>query len=501
MVIELKIDPEFKKIIAPPTQDERIKLEKSLEEGYDDAFPIIVWNNTIVDGHNRYEFCLKHNIEPKVQKKDFKSRDEALIWIIDRQIQRRNISKKYWEFLVGERLRISTRTIAGRPKLVQNEPNTVDESENKTIEEFADEIGVSRSTAKRLKAKDSDLTEIANNIGVTARDIVDNSKNTNVVKELKQFDGKKQKEIYKKAVKEKKNIEDVIKEVKPPEPVKEPERNEDGALIVTPEKVTMRVVQVTPESISAIESLPGERALKCDIDVDDKRESCYISLPKHRNNFLYEFPYYKEVLMNFHFELPNIENLILDLRNIFPSMTPIVSYLPTEGKYIYFNHSFSVEQWNNFVKERCPQMIIQEEPEKQEEPDKPKEEPEEPAKSKQKKEPEEPNPKEEPKKAKELKPESEEPKRDYTKDKEIIRQLIPTIDKNGISVQELIDKTGRREDYDNADEKGIHAIEGTYQRFMKSQGFVSKKVGKGYRYVKVESDSAGVRRKTTSTRR
>ena len=52
----LEIDQEFKTLISPLRKDEYLKLEVNLTiDGCRD--PIIAWNKTIVDGHNRYEIC------------------------------------------------------------------------------------------------------------------------------------------------------------------------------------------------------------------------------------------------------------------------------------------------------------------------------------------------------------------------------------------------------------------------------------------------------------
>ena len=59
----LMVDPEFKKLTFPLTADEYARLEKSiLEEGCRDPLVIWKWNSVILDGHNRYEICTKHNI-------------------------------------------------------------------------------------------------------------------------------------------------------------------------------------------------------------------------------------------------------------------------------------------------------------------------------------------------------------------------------------------------------------------------------------------------------
>ena len=49
----LKIDPEFKDLIRPLRRKEYLQLEENiLDEGCRD--PIIIWNDYIIDGHNRY---------------------------------------------------------------------------------------------------------------------------------------------------------------------------------------------------------------------------------------------------------------------------------------------------------------------------------------------------------------------------------------------------------------------------------------------------------------
>ena len=60
--IELKINPEFKGLLQPLSEDKRLELEKRvLEDGCEDS--IKSWKGFIVDGHNRYEICTRHGIE------------------------------------------------------------------------------------------------------------------------------------------------------------------------------------------------------------------------------------------------------------------------------------------------------------------------------------------------------------------------------------------------------------------------------------------------------
>lgn len=86
----INIDEEFKNLIQPLTDDEFKGLEKSiLKEGCRDK--LVLWGNTLIDGHNRYEICKKHNIRFDTVQKDFASRDDVMLWMIDTQFSRRNL--------------------------------------------------------------------------------------------------------------------------------------------------------------------------------------------------------------------------------------------------------------------------------------------------------------------------------------------------------------------------------------------------------------------------
>ena len=87
----IKIDPEFQMLIAPISEDEYMILEKSiLAEGCRDK--LVLWGNTLVDGHNRYEICQKNSISFETTQKSFANRTECKLWIIDNQLGRRNLS-------------------------------------------------------------------------------------------------------------------------------------------------------------------------------------------------------------------------------------------------------------------------------------------------------------------------------------------------------------------------------------------------------------------------
>ena len=86
----MKIDAEFQSLIPPLTYEEKKMLEESiLNEGCRDA--IVLWGDTIIDGHNRYEICKKHGIPFETVSREFEDRNDVIEWIIKNQFGRRNL--------------------------------------------------------------------------------------------------------------------------------------------------------------------------------------------------------------------------------------------------------------------------------------------------------------------------------------------------------------------------------------------------------------------------
>ena len=90
--MSITINDELRAYIDPLTADEYAALERSiLTEGCRDA--LVLWNDVLVDGHNRYAICQKHGIEfQTVQNTRFSSMDDVHLWMIDNHLGRRSVS-------------------------------------------------------------------------------------------------------------------------------------------------------------------------------------------------------------------------------------------------------------------------------------------------------------------------------------------------------------------------------------------------------------------------
>lgn len=132
----LQIDQEFKELIPPLSKEEFNLLEENiLKFGCID--PICTWNNTIIDGHNRYSICTKHNLKFNIQAFNFELREEAKDWICANQLGRRNISDETRKYLIGKRYEME--------KILLNNPGGKNQyskiyKENEEIKEEQDRI-------------------------------------------------------------------------------------------------------------------------------------------------------------------------------------------------------------------------------------------------------------------------------------------------------------------------------------------------------------------------
>lgn len=149
---ELKIDPEFKALIRALSEDERKALEESIiKDGCRDA--IVIWDNTIIDGHNRYEICKKLGRFFKETGLQFSSREEVIKWIIKNQLSRRNLTPDEISYYRGKLYNENKKEISNSEGKNQHSPavncQTVSQPPKNTAEQIAEKENVSPRTVVR----------------------------------------------------------------------------------------------------------------------------------------------------------------------------------------------------------------------------------------------------------------------------------------------------------------------------------------------------------------
>jgi len=158
---EIIIDEEFKSLLPALDKETYARLEGNLLlHGCRDS--IVLWNDIIIDGHNRYAICAKNGIPFKTIDMEFGCREEALIWIINTQVSRRNLTPIQMSHFRG----LHYRAIK---KLQGYNPHETIMSQNGTLlgstkSQLADQYKVSKNTIIR----DAKLSESIDAVGAVS---------------------------------------------------------------------------------------------------------------------------------------------------------------------------------------------------------------------------------------------------------------------------------------------------------------------------------------------
>jgi len=157
--IEIIIDDEFNNLIPPLSNAEFNGLKKSIiAEGCRD--PLVLWDNILLDGHNRYHICMDNGILFKRVVKNMDSREDAMVWIIKNQFGRRNLTdgwkldlKKHEKEILlkkglKKKIEEGKKTGRGHKKVLSENDNTF---KHNTREIIAEELGW--STGKVAEAE------------------------------------------------------------------------------------------------------------------------------------------------------------------------------------------------------------------------------------------------------------------------------------------------------------------------------------------------------------
>lgn len=172
----IKIDPEFQNKIPPLTDAEFEQLKENILNAGEVWEPIVVWNGTIVDGHNRYRIVSEHpEIKWRTRDVEFTDKWEAFEWMYKNQLGRRNLTEQQRAYMIGKMLESRKRSV-GEHK--GNQYTQLEARENR---------GFPSERTKR-EIKDGTSAIIANELGIGATTVRDNEKFAKGIDTIKEED-------------------------------------------------------------------------------------------------------------------------------------------------------------------------------------------------------------------------------------------------------------------------------------------------------------------------
>ena len=171
----ITIDPEFRDLLPPLSTEESSALEQSiLTNGLRD--PLTVWNDILIDGHNRYKICKKYNLDYNIVEMDFPSKEAVKDWIDSNQLGRRNLTPDAFRLALGR--------LYNRRKISFAQAGSRCQSDNgsgRTSEELAKSHGVSPRTVIRA----SKFAEQVESDPILKQAIKDRQPVNNIIKKMR----------------------------------------------------------------------------------------------------------------------------------------------------------------------------------------------------------------------------------------------------------------------------------------------------------------------------
>lgn len=157
---KIKILPELEDLIPPLQQDEYEQLEANIiKEGCREA--LLLWDVNgsegaiekgdyiLVDGHNRYRICTKHQIDFRIHLISFGNLNDAKEYMIDNQLGRRNLTPEQVSYLRGKKYNAQKLDKGKYERSNHKGQNVPYGSGVSTADRLAEQFNVSQKTIKR----------------------------------------------------------------------------------------------------------------------------------------------------------------------------------------------------------------------------------------------------------------------------------------------------------------------------------------------------------------
>lgn len=144
--MKLKINPVFRDLLPAKTPEEYAALEAALlSEGC--LNPIIYWAETgfILEGHTRFDIVQKHDLNYMTKRLSFEHEEQAIQWIVDHQLTRRNLTDEQRRYYLGKLYLAEKAAQGGDRKSTHHGDGLIGD----TAEKIAKEKGVGKATVER----------------------------------------------------------------------------------------------------------------------------------------------------------------------------------------------------------------------------------------------------------------------------------------------------------------------------------------------------------------
>ena len=159
--MDLKTDPLFQTAIPPLSDAEYEQLRDNILADGEVYEPIITWNGTIIDGHNRWRIIqepwdvLKDKYH--IRERDFPDQWAAFDWMYRKQLGRRNLTEEQRAYMIGKMYDARKHGIGGQAGNTNAQKRTChgdpivssSDAPGRTDEQIGAELGIGSRTVRR----------------------------------------------------------------------------------------------------------------------------------------------------------------------------------------------------------------------------------------------------------------------------------------------------------------------------------------------------------------
>lgn len=147
LITEIKKSLVFEALLPINEKDLMKIIEDMKINGFDESQPVHIWDNTLIDGHTRFEAAQHAELQEIVaHEHHFKNENEAIEYALKAQLNRRNLNDA-GKIVLIEKLDNLKKT--GRPTSDSDDENL---PAGKSSEVLAETLGVSSRTIERGRA-------------------------------------------------------------------------------------------------------------------------------------------------------------------------------------------------------------------------------------------------------------------------------------------------------------------------------------------------------------
>ena len=147
---KIKINPQFARLIQPPSVKEQTLLLQKLLASTE--VPVIhTWQGSHLDGQYIYEICIHNDIPNEVTELSFKNWYNAASYICTKQLKRDSLTQEYRKYLIGQKFYFES---------LESDLSKQTDSKYRTAMKIARELYIACGTVLKYNAFSNAINEI-----------------------------------------------------------------------------------------------------------------------------------------------------------------------------------------------------------------------------------------------------------------------------------------------------------------------------------------------------